>query len=428
MELFGINRFHLIVLSTWQICLIFVTQLIFPVFFHYVPKWRCLPTESFGKNCTIYESCNGKIEFDTLYFNSMALEFDWICGSKSYLTALFSQVQFFGVLIGTLGNGSLSDHFGRKWTSLINMVLALTMMLLSAFAYNWKFLFVCRFILGYSIGGIVVVVYTFIMELILPSQRMILRCIFNWGIGRLVMTATCYYFNDWRTATIASVIFAIPSLIIIFFFFPESPTWLHYKGKMEQMKQSERKIANIAGVEYQEISHSPVTETKTILDIIRDRHIFKRVVVLWVMWFVAALSSYGVDLNSKNINGNIFINQVGFAIVITISKYCLLILDTVYPKFSRRKLHQGSQLGAMICCVALVILTYLDYEGVAILIPNLFGIVFMEYTWDACYLCGIEVVPTPMRTSTLGSCSLLARVGALLSPVVRILFLQICFC
>lgn len=131
METFGINRFHLIVLSTWQICLIFVTQLIFPVFLNYVPKWRCHSMESFGKNCFVYQSCNGTIEFEQVDFHSMALEFDWICGSKSYLTALFSQVQFAGVLIGTLGNGSLSDLFGRKWISLLNMGVALTMMILS---------------------------------------------------------------------------------------------------------------------------------------------------------------------------------------------------------------------------------------------------------------------------------------------------------
>uniref|UniRef100_A0AC34FFX7 Uncharacterized protein n=1 Tax=Panagrolaimus sp. ES5 TaxID=591445 RepID=A0AC34FFX7_9BILA len=191
----------------------------------------------------------------------------------------------------------------------------------------------------------------------------------------------------------------------------------HDPGKIEQMKQSERKIARIAGITYQDIQHDPVNDKKTILDIIRDRAVFKRVVVLWVMWFVAALSSFGVDLNSTNITGNIFINQTCFAIVITISKYCLLILDTVYPRFSRRILYQGSQLGAMICCILLVIMSYLRFEGIPILMFNLLGIVFIEHTWDACYLCGIEAVPTPMRTSTIGSSSMFARVGALLSPI-----------
>ena len=137
MSIFGINRFHLIVLCTWQLCLIFVTQLIFPIFLNYIPRWRCGTSEEgeeqpFGKDCKIYQSCNGTIEFEAIAeFHSMAMEFDWICGSKAYLTALFPQIQFAGVLIGTLANGSLSDLFGRKWTSLANMLLALSMMLLS---------------------------------------------------------------------------------------------------------------------------------------------------------------------------------------------------------------------------------------------------------------------------------------------------------
>lgn len=52
------------------------------------------------------------------------------------------------------------------------------------------------------------------------------------------------------------------------------------------------------------------------------------------------------------------------------------------------------------------------------MVINLAGTVFNEYTWDACYLCAVEAMPTGMRASSLGSCSLIARVGALLSPTV----------
>jgi len=42
------------------------------------------------------------------------------------------------------------------------------------------FLFACRFILGLCIGGDLVVVYTFVMEQLLPPQRMAIRGFFNW--------------------------------------------------------------------------------------------------------------------------------------------------------------------------------------------------------------------------------------------------------
>lgn len=45
---------------------------------------------------------------------------------------------------------------------------------------------------------------------------------------------------------------------------------------------------------------------------------------------------------------------------------------------------------------------------------------FIEYTWDACYLCAVESVPTEMRATSMGFCSLMARFGAVLSPTVII--------
>ena len=55
---------------------------------------------------------------------------------------------------------------------------------------------------------------------------------------------------------------------------------------------------------------------------------------------------------------------------------------------------------------------------VVVLVINLIGTVFIEYTWDACYLCGAEGFPTEVRAIGVGTCSLIARVGALLAPQV----------
>lgn len=88
----------------------------------------------------------------------------------------------------------------------------------------------------------------------------------------------------------------------------------------------------------------------------------KRVAVLWVMWFVASITGYAIDLGSSNISGNLFLNQILFAILITLSKYVVLILDTSFPHFSRRNLHQFSQSGALICFVILFIFVKTGYN------------------------------------------------------------------
>uniref|UniRef100_A0A915DY01 Major facilitator superfamily (MFS) profile domain-containing protein n=1 Tax=Ditylenchus dipsaci TaxID=166011 RepID=A0A915DY01_9BILA len=75
--------------------------------------------------------------------------------------------------------------------------------------------------------------------------------------------------------------------------------------------------------------------------------------------------------------------------------------------------------------------------GAVILVTNLVGLVFIEYTWDACYLCANvcqpkltkelyfgnvkKSMPTEMRATAVGSCSLMARAGAIIAPILAYL-------
>ena len=51
---------------------------------------------------------------------------------------------------------------------------------------DWHLLLACRFVIGLSIGGVLVVVCTFVMEMLLPEQRMALRAFFNWVCHSLI--------------------------------------------------------------------------------------------------------------------------------------------------------------------------------------------------------------------------------------------------
>ncbi|CAD5217765.1 unnamed protein product [Bursaphelenchus okinawaensis] len=361
---------------------------------------------------------------DALQYKQVPLlgaEFDWICGSKAYLRSFFSQVQFFGVLIGTVVYGSLSDWLGRKPVAVTALSLGIVFSILSGVAPTWELLLGTRFFIGLSIGGTLVVVCTFVMEMLLPQQRMALRAFFNWGTARLMVTLICWWFPNWRSASIACAVTALPALLIVIFVFPESPTWLHNKGRIEKMKQSERKIARVAGKKHVETDIQPVVHKKSIIELFKDINLFKRVVVLWAMWFTAAICGYAIDLNSSDISGHLFWNQILFSCLIAASKIALVVFDSSFPKFSRRNLHQGAQLIVCICFLILTVLVIVSPHSIFILIINLIGTMFLEYTWDACYLCGVESMPTNMRATTMGSCSFMARIGAILAPTLAFL-------
>ncbi|KAL3096682.1 hypothetical protein niasHT_025110 [Heterodera trifolii] len=179
------------------------------------------------------------------------------------------------------------------------------------------------------------------------------------------------------------------------------------------------RIARIAGVPFTAVVHRSVPEKeRTFRDLVHEKALFKRVAVLWVMWFTAAICGYSIDLNSAFISGDLYLNQSLLSILIAFSKIVLVLIDTYFPRFSRRNLHQCSQLVVILCFVLLSWLVLVDHHGIGILLINVIGTVFIEFTWDACYLCAVESVPTPLRASSVGSCSLVARIGALFAPML----------
>ncbi|KAH7717256.1 solute carrier family 22 [Aphelenchoides avenae] len=276
--------------------------------------------------------------------------------------------------------------------------------------------------MGLAIGGTLVAVWTLVVEVILPQQRMLLRGVFDWGVARLMLTGICYFFPNWRHASFACAALTLPAAVLILLFFPESPTWLHSKGRIEDMRKSERWIARIAGVEYKEEEKPTLVKGLSLRELIRNPQWLRRISVLWFMWFTAAISTFAIDLNGSTLSGDLFLNQLLFSIITMLSKNVLLAVDTLHPTFNRRNLHQYSQAIAILCAATLtLLLLFRNGQSVWMLVLNLIAILFLEYTWDACYLCSVESIPSNMRATSLGTCSLAARVGMVLSPVLTFL-------
>lgn len=134
-----LNRFHVAVLVFWQFTILFATQMLFGIFTTYTPRWRCTspggngdqnsssPMSSresaivvaeeeadeteFGKDCAVYTQCPRLwLQFEQSPFASAAVDFDWICGPGAFNRALYSQIQFGGVLLGTFLMAPLSSR------------------------------------------------------------------------------------------------------------------------------------------------------------------------------------------------------------------------------------------------------------------------------------------------------------------------------
>uniref|UniRef100_A0A0N5CH61 MFS domain-containing protein n=1 Tax=Strongyloides papillosus TaxID=174720 RepID=A0A0N5CH61_STREA len=412
-----INPFNILVFVLWQSQSFMSVQMIFPIFSNYVSKWRCDGVGDFSKNCTIYNS-GCKIEYENNHFNSAAIAFGWICSDISYLMAFSSQLQFFALLLGTIFFGILSDAFGRRKIAVVNVSLGCLTILISSLIKNPYFFVGSRFILGFAVGGVSTSGITYCMEVLPSDKRLLVKLLFNWGLSRLLITTICYFFNDYNSALFVHGLLLIPAVMLLIFYFPESPTWCHYKNEEEKMIESEKRIAKYSHLKYIPVQHEKISKKESFIELLKQKETFKRLSVLWFMWFVVSLCSYGIDLSSNDISGDLFINQYFFAFTIFISKILIPSIDNKFKWFTRRLFHQGSQAIVVMCFGILVFLVSIKYHGLAILILNVTGIVFIEFGWDACYICTIESMPTNVRTSAVGSCSLVARIGAIISPIL----------
>uniref|UniRef100_A0A0K0F9L5 Solute carrier family 22 member 15 (inferred by orthology to a human protein) n=1 Tax=Strongyloides venezuelensis TaxID=75913 RepID=A0A0K0F9L5_STRVS len=415
-----INTFNILIFLLWQSQSFMATQLIFPIFSNYVSKWRCNGVGNFDKNCTIYNS-GCKIEYENNYFYSASVNFGWICSDNSYLITFSSQLQFFGVFLGTIIFGILSDAFGRRNITIINLGMGCFSILISSFIRNPNFFVSSRFLIGFAVGGALNSGVTYCLEVLPSDRRIFVKCFFNWGLSRFILTTICYFFNDYSSVLFICGLIIIPAIVLLIFYFPESPTWYHYKSMEEKMIESEKKIAKFSNLEYVPIQHELITKNESFFELLKKKEIFQRLSVLWCMWFVASLCGYGIDLYSSEISGNLYINQFFFSLTIYSSKLIIPTIDKNYQWFTRRVYHQGAQTVITMCFSILAFLVAIKYNGIVILILNVIGVVFIEFSWDACYLCAVESMPTNVRSSGLGSCSLMARIGSIISPILPLL-------
>lgn len=146
----------------------------------------------------------------------------------------------------------------------------------------------------------------------------------------------------------------------------------------------------------------------------------RRISTLWMMFFVGMLTGYLTYLNNPSLSADLFLNQALFPALISISKVLLVVYAYLRPSFSRRQLHQYSQAVVVLLYSLLTVLSIVWGEELStpILVANLLGSVFIEYTWDANYLCAVELMPTEVRATALGTCSTAARLGMILAPIV----------
>lgn len=338
----------------------------------------------------------------------------------------FISATFLGMMLGAWVAGVVGDHYGRRFSYQINLLIFGLASLAGALAPSIGWLIVARFFMGIGLGAEIVVGYATLSEFVPPAQRG------KWIAGLAVCTNSALFVSAMASYFIIPafgwrwmfVITGVGALIVWYLrkAMPESPRWLESKGRLAEAEQVMTAIE--AEVSRTATLPTPLVRTESVaapamrpLVTIFSRQLLPRTIV-------ASLIACGINAGVYGFIAwmpTFFVKQ-GLSIVTSLGY-------TTFMSF-------GGPIGALIALVAadragrkpVLIVTSLAAIAIGLVYPYVretipfiatgFALVTAIYV-----LIGVgfaiympELFPTDLRMRGVGFCNTLGRGLAMLTP------------
>lgn len=229
---------------------------------------------------------------------------------------IVSAASLFGILVGALGLGGLSDRLGRKPMFVAEMVIFVAFLLALTFCTSFNLVVICLFGVGLSLGCDYPTAHMIISENI-PSAsrgRLVLGAYAFQAVGALSGTAVGYLvlsavpsIDAWRWMYAAAI---APALLVTVgrFYIVESANWLSARGEIDKAEKAAKKLLvrkpqypteiKLAPHDHRAaaISRAKATYTSLFNNAHRRATIFAS-----VPWFLQDLGSYGIGIFTPTI-------------------------------------------------------------------------------------------------------------------------------
>lgn len=331
---------------------------------------------------------------------------------------------FVGMLIGAFVFGRLADRIGRRPVLMMAVVIDAICGVASAFAPEFQWLLLMRFLTGIGVGGTLPVDYTMMAEF-LPSDRrgrwLVLLESF-WAVGTILLAilaliAVSRGDEAWRLIFFVT---GIPALVgVVFrFFIPESPLYLNRSGRSAQAREVLQRVAaanrvstEIGALEPQE------AERKSVLALFAAG-CRRRTICLLAAWMLISIAYYGVFVYLP-------VKLAGQGFGFMRGQVFLILLALVQlPGFAlaahgvERWGRKPTLIGFLLLSAAGCMLYSLGQSTALIVGSTLLMSFALLGTWGALYAFTPEVYPTDLRASGMGTAGAMARFGGLFAPSI----------
>jgi MFS transporter, putative metabolite transport protein len=353
-----------------------------------------------------------------------------------------------GILIGAVGLGSLSDHFGRKSMFVVEMIIFTAFLGAAVFCNSFPSLVFCLFGLGLALGCDYPTAHMIISENIPSTSRgkLVLAAFAFQAVGALGGAVVGYAvlvavpnLNAWRWMFATAV---VPALAVTIgrFYITESANWLHTRGAVDRATVAARRLLlrtpqypqNIVlssqGVSSGGHGHSG----GSFLSLFQKR--YRRATILAsVPWFLQDLGTYGIGIftptilatalghkaehvrSMSDLISNATLAARGDAMITVLLIIGIAFAVVLADKVGRIRLQI---LGFIGCAVGLLIASLsVDFSGSLKITLIFVGFMLFDFMTNLgpnaqTYLLAGEVFPTAIRGKGAGFAAAFAKIGA----------------
>lgn len=383
--------------------------------------------------------CNEWIYDRSEYKTSAVIDWDMVC-NRSWLRATSDSLFMFGVLLGSIVFGQMSDKYGRKPIFFASLVIQLIFGILAGIAPEYFTFTISRIIIGATTSGVFLVAYVIAMEMVGPKHRLFagVICMMFFSVGFMLTALFAYFITDWRWLQIS---LTLPGILFMsyYWFIPESARWLLSKNRKDEAIKNIKHAAKVNGVtvtddilnnlldETQENKQDETEEKEndnvnvkkedaSVFDLLRYPNLRRKTLLIFFDWFVNSGTYYGLSWYTNNLGGNYLINFV-ISGAVEIPAYTFLLFTL--NRWGRRSILCGCMITAGIM---LLLTTFVPpSQNWLIILLAMLGKLAITSSYGTVYIFSAEQFPTVIRNVALGSASMVARIGGILAPYFNLL-------
>uniref|UniRef100_A0AAF5D0D0 MFS domain-containing protein n=1 Tax=Strongyloides stercoralis TaxID=6248 RepID=A0AAF5D0D0_STRER len=368
-------------------------------------------------------NCTPTTEGDFLSVNR---EWNYYCGKDALAVKSSTSSQMFGIIIGSIAGGQLSDLYGRKKVMFISLLLCITFVIISSFAQDLTQLTIIR--------GFV----QFFNENVPKNDRIWIYNVFTWSPNTVLFAIVAYFSGEWRMLARVTAILSIPAVILTFVS-AESPRWLIQKGRIEAAKAEIKKICKINGRDIGEDVINEFVDSEHEKNSSKGKSATKRYsfyhlfytwkfttysIILATTFFVASLGNYGTMFNMEKLSGSVYTNSILMGSLRYLLNLVVAFADTRFLWLGRRHILSSScyAIGSAALLIVLIIsLNMKESLELGLRILQILVVAFTSQLYVTSGIVSAELFPTQVRNlsySTLQTCS---RIGVFLAPYLFVL-------